>query len=34
MQTNYDVWELERSQALRRIRPLKALKGPGRHAQP
>ena len=34
MQTNYDVWELERSQALRRIRPLKALKRLGRHAQP
>jgi antitoxin HigA-1 len=34
MQTSYAVLELERSQALRRVRPLKALKGLGRHAQP
>jgi antitoxin HigA-1 len=31
MQTNFDVWELERSQALRRIRPLRGL---SRQAQP
>jgi antitoxin HigA-1 len=31
MQTNHSVWELERSQSLRRIRPLKGL---GRHAHP